>query len=207
MAQFYAYLWLRKDGTPYYVGKGRGNRAFTSRDHTCHKPVDNSRILILLRDSEEEAFETEKELIANWGRKDLGTGCLRNLTDGGDGVSGIIFTKEHQVNAAKAGGKFCVENKIGFFNPVNKEICREGSRKAGKNNVESGHLQKISSIGGKVAGALAAKRNVESGHMSAVGKKYGGLNKEEHVAGSKRYLHIRWHVNRNIINSSCQYCK
>jgi hypothetical protein len=34
--------------------------------------------------SEFEAFESEIALIELFGRKDFGTGCLRNLTDGGD---------------------------------------------------------------------------------------------------------------------------
>jgi hypothetical protein len=89
MAQFYAYLWLRRDGTPYYAGKGTGRRAFTSKGHGgIHCPKDESRILIFERATEAEAFATEIELIANWGRKDIGTGCLRNRTNGGEGVSG-----------------------------------------------------------------------------------------------------------------------
>jgi hypothetical protein len=81
--QFYAYLYLRKNGTPYYAGKGSGQRAFSTQ-HRVHPPKDRSHILILERSSEQEAFETEMELIRNWGRKDLGTGCLRNMTEGGD---------------------------------------------------------------------------------------------------------------------------
>jgi hypothetical protein len=84
---FYAYLWLREDGTPYYAGKGCGNRAYER--HKGHwAPRDRSRILVLDRTSEQAAFETEIELIRNWGRKDLGTGCLRNRTNGGEGASG-----------------------------------------------------------------------------------------------------------------------
>jgi hypothetical protein len=49
-----------------------------------YPPKNHSHILIFLRGSEQEAFETEKELIRNWGRKDLGTGCLYNRTDGGE---------------------------------------------------------------------------------------------------------------------------
>lgn len=77
-------MWLRKDGTPYYVGKGSGRRAFINAGHVCHRPVERNRILIFPRASEADAFATEIELIRNWGRKDLGTGCLQNHTDGGE---------------------------------------------------------------------------------------------------------------------------
>jgi NUMOD3 motif len=82
--KFYAYLWLREDGTPYYAGKGQKDRAFHSDGHGVHRPRDNDRILLFYRTTEAEALETEKELIRNWGRQDLGTGCLRNLSAGGE---------------------------------------------------------------------------------------------------------------------------
>jgi hypothetical protein len=72
-------------GTPYYVGKGKGIRAFTKHSGHIQPPIDKSRIIVMFRDSEQEAYDTEKELINNWGRIDIGTGCLRNLTDGGEG--------------------------------------------------------------------------------------------------------------------------
>ena len=99
---FYAYLWLRPNGTPYYVGKGCENRAFSRRRDVSRPPKDKTRILIFYRYSEQEAFETEKELIRNWGRKDIGTGCLHNHTDGGEGVSGRKHTSEDLVKMSAA---------------------------------------------------------------------------------------------------------
>ena len=81
---FYAYMWLREDGTPYYVGKGQKDRAISSRGHGVHRPADKSRILIFARNSQAGAFDTEKELIRNWGRLCDGSGCLRNILIGGD---------------------------------------------------------------------------------------------------------------------------
>lgn len=78
---FYTYLWLREDGTPYYAGKGKGTRAY--RKHRVGKcPTD--RILMQSWNNEAEAFEAEKFLIDFYGREDLGTGCLLNLTNGGE---------------------------------------------------------------------------------------------------------------------------
>lgn len=81
--EFYSYLWLREDGTPWYAGKGSGKRAFKQHGF-FHPPKDKSLILIFPRANEAEAFVTEIELIRNWGRIDNCTGCLHNLTDGGE---------------------------------------------------------------------------------------------------------------------------
>lgn len=51
------------------------------------------------------AKEKEAEFIALYGRKDLGTGCLANLTDGGEGDKGFRHTQQskNRLSAAKKG--------------------------------------------------------------------------------------------------------
>ena len=98
---FYAYLWLRPDGTPYYAGKGSGNRGFERSGHIVNPPKDKSRIIILVRSSEQAALDTEMELIRNWGRKDIGTGCLRNRTSGGEKYKRGPWTPERRAAQAE----------------------------------------------------------------------------------------------------------
>jgi hypothetical protein len=88
MSYYYTYAYLRKgDRTPYYIGKGHGKRAYDS-SHNVKVPDDKDRIIFLKQNlTEEEAFNHEKYMIAVLGRKDLGTGILRNMTDGGEGPS------------------------------------------------------------------------------------------------------------------------
>src|SRR5260221_6342104 len=83
--KFYTYLWLRRDGTPYYVGKGTGRRATINYGHSVHRPKDASRIFIQYWESEIKALEIERWYVTFYGRKDLGTGILHNHTDGGEG--------------------------------------------------------------------------------------------------------------------------
>jgi hypothetical protein len=67
---FYVYAYLREDLTPYYIGKGKKNRAYVrGKKERIKKPVDPSRIVIL-RDklTEEQAFEIEKQFIMIYGR-------------------------------------------------------------------------------------------------------------------------------------------
>jgi hypothetical protein len=84
MKDFYTYMWLRENGTPYYVGKGKGRRAFTSNSHSVLRPKYDALILVQYWESEDEAFEKEKWFIDLFGRKANNTGILRNLTEGGE---------------------------------------------------------------------------------------------------------------------------
>lgn len=92
---YYVYLYLRKtDLTPYYVGKGRGYRLWDT--HSIKVPEDSARIIIVEDNlTEIGALARERELIRWYGRKDNHTGILRNLTDGGEGISGY----KHTINA------------------------------------------------------------------------------------------------------------
>tara|TARA_R110002012_G_scaffold252037_2_gene430103 strand:- start:345 stop:923 length:579 start_codon:yes stop_codon:yes gene_type:complete len=87
---FYVYVFLREDlVSPYYVGKGKGKRCYKNDGRTFPRPKDRNRIRIIKDNlTEEESFILEKLLILQWGRQDNGTGVLRNLTDGGEGMSG-----------------------------------------------------------------------------------------------------------------------
>lgn len=102
MSDFYSYLWLREDGTPYYVGKGVGKRAFQQLGHRVHLPADSAQIIICPQLNESEAFESECAIIALFGRIDNGTGCLANLTDGGEGSAGHHYKTPKAVRAALA---------------------------------------------------------------------------------------------------------
>jgi hypothetical protein len=102
--RFYTYAFLRRDGTPYYIGKGSGNRAFQrGRRKGAKLPKNKSRILFLKKGlTEKEAFRHEVYMIAVFGRKDLGTGILRNLTEGGEGMSGWVVTEGTREKMKKA---------------------------------------------------------------------------------------------------------
>jgi hypothetical protein len=104
MNDFYVYMYLRSynskhgvSGSPYYIGKGRGNRVISNNRKITHRPADSSNIVYFATDlTEWDAFQLEMLLIYRFGRIDNGTGSLRNLTDGGEGQCGRIQPAEEK---------------------------------------------------------------------------------------------------------------
>jgi hypothetical protein len=98
--RFYVYVLCKPNDTPFYVGKGKGNRVYdhdaeARKGHRCHKCNTIRKIwkhggqvrryFVFTTDDEQEAYQHEKELIASYGRKNL-----TNSTDGGEGQTGRI---------------------------------------------------------------------------------------------------------------------
>jgi hypothetical protein len=108
------YVYVYKDPRPtsnrrvVYVGKGTGERKWDHWRKPVHKNKGFGNFLALLRRDklepivevvldnldEASAFVEEMRLIEFYGRRDLKTGYLFNLTDGGEGLANAVRTPE-----------------------------------------------------------------------------------------------------------------
>jgi len=166
MSEFYVYVYFDPRSTdkytingkevnskPVYVGKGRGNRVLKHlkstkktklinlNKHLIKEGIVPSYQIIKEFDSENAAHAFEKKLISEIGREDLGEGPLFNLTDGGEGCSGKVYTENELLERgmrAKA-----------YFDGLTREELKLHGQKSLKNrnpkNVEYGNIRRIKS--------------------------------------------------------------
>ncbi len=125
MFKYYVYVYLNplKKGKydfdkfsfnyePFYVGKGMGNRMNVHlyivdkrnklKQNILNKIKKENKKPIIIKIYKDitkySALRLEKYLINKIGRRDLKLGSLANLTDGGDGGLGTIYTREKRNN-------------------------------------------------------------------------------------------------------------
>lgn len=165
MKTFYTYLHCKPSGDIFYVGKGHGIRAykFTKRSQH-HKNIvakygkENIQIFIFPCDSEEQAFADEIQQIAQL-RRD---GCeLCNLTDGGEGTSGMKHSIETRakISASETGKKISDEVRA-KISAANKNPSAETRAK-----ISAAMTGKKNSLGHKPSDETRAKTSASlNGH-------------------------------------------
>jgi hypothetical protein len=131
--EYYTYAYLREDGTPYYIGRGKHQkkskyrRMNTKFGHSVSVPNEKRRIILKDNLSLNDANKHEIYMISIFGKKYDGTGILRNLVDGGTGgtVPGRKLSEE-------------TKNKIGNANrgkiPSEEHRRKNGEAKKGNTN-------------------------------------------------------------------------
>jgi hypothetical protein len=190
MDNFYVYMYLRAKsskhgaaGSPYYVGKGKGMRAY-SKEHRVRPPKDLSLVVFTMRDiPEEAAFAEEMRLIALHGRIDNSTGCLRNLTDGGEGQSGRVMpdAEKEALRQRMIGKRYALGHKQ---DPESVRLRVEKTRgyKAPPRSDQWLERQRAAKCGKKQSAESVAKRSESLKAAYASGKRKPVVQTEEFKA-------------------------
>lgn len=207
---YYVYAYLRPDGSPYYIGKGKGNRYKNQQGRRVRIPKDTSQILFLETNlSDVGACALERRYIRWYGRKDIGTGILRNLTDGGDGTSGTSPEHRAKLAAVNMGKKYTSEHK------ANISVAKAGKKHTAEQRAKNaaGHIGKklTSETRAKLSAIrrgkkLGPKTPEQKAKLSAAntGKKLTSEHRANIGAGTRRSVENGTH--HTVQKYTCPHC-
>jgi hypothetical protein len=120
MSSYYVYVYKdpSRNYEPIYIGKGSGYRAWdhlkskNTKSHFINRlnimktnGIDPLIEILMTVDDEETAFSLEIWFIFKYGRRDLKTGTLCNLTGGGDGIINLSEEAKARSLAKRTGQK------------------------------------------------------------------------------------------------------
>ena len=134
------YIHIRKsDNIIFYIGIGNEKRPYIKGTRSTFWKNEvkkhNYNIEILSNNlTWENAQEAEIQLIKLYGRRDLGLGCLVNLTNGGEGSPGCVTSEETKIKLSKALKGKNLGNKNGMFGLKGKLCNIKRNPKYGKDN-------------------------------------------------------------------------
>jgi hypothetical protein len=131
---------------PFYIGKGKSNingnyRAYSKRNRNSYwiNVVNKYGYTVKVTHENlcsDEAISIEKYLIDFYGRKDLSSGCLVNMTDGGEGSVNYKHSVESKKNISiKLKGKLMGEKNPMYGNKWTEERKKIQSIISTKNNL------------------------------------------------------------------------
>ena len=116
--KYYLYRHIRLDeDQPFYIGFGKKTeqdekyhtytRANTLKKrnsiwHRIHNKTEIKVEILLESDNSDFVLQKEREFVKLYGRINLGTGTLANLTEGGDGTVGYKHSEESKLKMSKS---------------------------------------------------------------------------------------------------------
>lgn len=160
---------------PIYVGKGTNNRCYDHLYRTDNAPLpcklqklnrlNFAPIIIKYKifNNSQDAFDFEIEMISSIGRKDLGKGPLVNLSDGGEGNTGFIYSDEFKKAHSERMLQWAKDN------PVSAETRRKLSKRS------KGRTRSKESIDKMVATRI---KNGNTNHTEETKKKMSEARKD-----------------------------
>ena len=135
IGRWVVYRHIRKDkNLPFYIGIGKDpKRPYSKkyRNKAWLGVVDKTdyNIDILFENlTKHQAITKEKEFIKLYGRVDIKTGCLYNMTDGGEGAFSMIYTDDRNkkisntLKGRKHKKETIIKNRLSHSNRWNIKI-------------------------------------------------------------------------------------
>lgn len=206
--KFYVYCYLDLNGVPFYVGKGCHNRhlhhlskSTNLKKGIYYNPRKSRKInkiisekgrdffithcvrKVIISLSEHEALKKEAELILKYGRLDLGTGTLTNLTPGGEfSIGSLPKSQSHREKLSKS-----------LFGHKRSETSKENQSNAikGKSNPMFGRTHS--------AATRNKIRERNSKPIFLFGKNYSSITEAAKENNVSRTTIVRWLEKHNAL--------